>query len=300
MKMLSALSIAALLSIVLSCSNQASEEGANAVGSVNEYDTAEEVLDSTVAEKNSQDRKFIRTADIRFRVKDVAKTTERIEHITSAFGGFITLTQLNSSIDRTTTTPVTADSSLECTYYTVSNDISLRVPNTYLDTVTYLIAKEISFLNSRTIKADEVSFQLLANKMARSRADRNTRRMENVVKERRGKVGEVIEAEDRIDEKAEQRDEAIVNHLALTDQVNFSTVSLSLYQRPSISKEMVLSDKIIEPFQPGLGARLLDSLKTGWQVVEVLFLFVVKLWGVLVLAIFGYFVWKRFKAKSAV
>ena len=103
---------------------------------------------AAVVDKNST-RKFIRTADVKFKVKNVAKSTYAIEDATSKFGGFVTYTNLQSTINEEDKTKVSQDSTLVTTKYKVENNITIRVPNTKLDTVIKTIAKQIHFLDYR-------------------------------------------------------------------------------------------------------------------------------------------------------
>ena len=77
---------------------------------------------------------FIRTANVKFRVENVAKATHQIEAVITQQGGFVTYTKLNSQKDDTQAVAISADSLLETTRYTVSNTMTLRVPNASLDT----------------------------------------------------------------------------------------------------------------------------------------------------------------------
>ncbi len=111
---------------------------------------SKDFISSSAAIENKKDtaHKFIRTADLKFKVKSVIKSTYNIEEITSRQGGFVTYTNLTSSIDKITPTAVSADSSLETTQYTVTNSITLRVPNIKLDTTLKEISKNIDYLGS--------------------------------------------------------------------------------------------------------------------------------------------------------
>ena len=102
-------------------------------------------------------------------MKNVAKSTYAIENIVAKNGGFVTFTDLKSNINEKSETKISQDSSLETTRFTVDNTITLRVPNTQLDTVLKSMVKEVVFLDNRLIKADDVALQLLSNKMAQKR-----------------------------------------------------------------------------------------------------------------------------------
>ncbi len=157
MKHLSKLGLASLfLAIAFSCKQADGLENSNTEISA---DTAASVSSNAAVEKKDSNRKFVRTADLKFKVKNVAKSTYAIENIVTKSGGFVTFTDLKSNISEKSQTKVSQDSTLETTRYTVDNTITLRVPNTQLDTVLKSMAEEIAFLDSRLIKADDVALQ---------------------------------------------------------------------------------------------------------------------------------------------
>src|SRR5665213_1920869 len=86
-------------------------------------DSTLKMMSSSAAVENGKDssRRFIRTADLKFRVKNAVRASYSIEDITRHFGGIVTYTHLYSDVERTTTIPVSEDSSLETTYYTMIN-----------------------------------------------------------------------------------------------------------------------------------------------------------------------------------
>ncbi|MCX6210171.1 MAG: DUF4349 domain-containing protein, partial [Bacteroidetes bacterium] len=190
-------------------------------------------ISSTAAVENNKDstHKFIRTADLKFKVKSVIASTYDIEAITSRLGGFVTYTNLQSTVDNVSNTAINADSTLETTYYTVSNSITLRVPNTKLDTTLKEISKNIDYLDYRIIKADDVALQLLSNNLTQKRSAKYEQRLANAIDNRGKKLKETTVAEDVLLNKQEQADNAKVSNLSLNDQLNFSTITLAIYQR---------------------------------------------------------------------
>jgi hypothetical protein len=131
------------LGLVLSCKqSRASEESADYSESAITDSTSVISSSAAVVDKNSN-RKFVRTADVKFKVKNVAKSTYAIEDATTKFGGFVTYTNLQSNIHNEDRTKVSQDSTLVTTKYKVDNNITIRVPNTKMDTVIKTIAKQI-------------------------------------------------------------------------------------------------------------------------------------------------------------
>jgi Domain of unknown function (DUF4349) len=258
--------------------------------------TANAFVSSSAAVENNQDstRKFIRTADLKFKVSSVIQATYNIENSTQRHGGFVAYTNLASKIDKVTNTAVSADSSLETTHYTVTNTLSLRVPNTKLDTILKEISRNIDYLDYRIIQADDVALQVLANDLTQIRTAKNEKRLTKAIDNRGKKLKETTAAEDLLLNSQEQADNAKVSNLQLADQINFSTVKLLIYQRPTIKREMLPNQQNIRAYQPHFGHRMLESLQQGWSALAAIVLFLTQLWGVFLVAGVAYFVYRRY------
>ncbi|MCX6230107.1 MAG: DUF4349 domain-containing protein [Bacteroidetes bacterium] len=262
--------------------------------------TSNAFISSTAAVENNKDstHKFIRTADLKFKVKSVIASTYDIEAITSRLGGFVTYTNLQSTVDNVSKTAINADSTLETTYYTVSNSITLRVPNTKLDTTLKEISKNIDYLDYRIIKADDVALQLLSNNLTQKRSAKYEQRLANAIDNRGKKLKETTVAEDVLLNKQEQADNAKVSNLSLNDQINFSTITLAIYQRQTLKRELISNDKNIEAYEPGFGSKMLDALKYGWEILASFIIFMIKLWGLILFGLILYILYRKFWNKN--
>ncbi|RYD79078.1 MAG: DUF4349 domain-containing protein, partial [Sphingobacteriales bacterium] len=233
---------------------------------------------------NKTGRKFIRTAELKFKVKDVVKATYAIEDIAVNAGGFVTNTNLTSEINNTTVTAISADSSLETDYYSVINNMTLRVPNAKLDSTLRAVAVWVDYLDFRIIKADDVGLQLLQNQLAQNRTGKHQERLTKAIDKRGKKLDETVNAEENLLNKQQQLDEAKISNLSLNDQINYSTVNIAMYQRQTIKRELIGNNKNIDAYEPGFGAKLLESLKFGGHILAEFILFLAKLWGMFLFA----------------
>ena len=261
---------------------------------------ASSYVSSSAAKENNNDtlHKFIRTADLKFKVKSVIKSTYSIEETTARQDGFVTCSKLESNIDHKDLTPVSADSSLETMYFTVSNDIIIRVPNTKLDTTLKIISRQIDFLDYRIIKADDVALKIYANKLTENRIAKNKERVTNEIDKQGKKLNETTNAENSVLDKQEQADNAKVSNLDIADQVKFSTISITIYQRGDIKREMVSNNKNIDAYTPGLGSQILASIKTGWEIMEAFLIFIAKLWAFILLGIAAYILYRKYSRQA--
>lgn len=288
----------ALLLLVLAIACKQSDASMEASSETAENKTTTNIISSNAAvDPKNSNRKFVRTADIKFKVKNVAKSTYAIENIIATHGGFVTFTDLKSTINDSNTTKISQDSILETIKYTVDNSITFRVPNTSMDTVLRAMIKEIDFLDNRLIKADDVSLQMLSNKLTQKRLQKSRARLEKGIDSKGKILNQIVAAEDTVLNKDTDTDVALLSTLSLEDQVNFSTVTLYLYQRETTKSEVLKNEKNVNAFRANIGLQIVDSLKTGWYMLEAIISFVVQLWSIILLIIIGFFIYRNYLKK---
>jgi len=283
-----------VITLIISCKKSNAPEEAYSEMAV----AADTVSSSAAVEKEGSTRKFIRTADIKFKVKNVTKSTYVIENITNKFDGFVTYTNLQSNIIDEFETQISLDSTLQTIRYNVENDITIRVPNKRLDTVIKSIAKQIEFLDYRVIKADDVALKLLSNQLSQKRSANNEKRIEKAIDTKGKKINDIMEAENTLANKKEQSDTAKLDNLSLEDQVNFSTLTIKIYQNESVKQETIANTKDSNYYKPNIGIRILDSLKSGWYVLLNIIVVLFEIWWLLLLIIGGYLFYKKYTKKE--
>jgi hypothetical protein len=292
MKNVKSILVIALSIALFSCAPKASEEAPMS-------DSRAVMVSSSAAVENKKDstHKFVRTAELKFKVKSVIKSTYDIEDITTRIGGFVTYTNLTSDASSTETKEISSDSSIIVTHFVVTNSIIIRVPNTKLDTTLKQISRNIVYLDSRVIKADDASLQLLSNNLTIKRSDKNEARLKNAIDNRGKKLNETTSAEELLLNKQEQADNARIANLSLKDQINFSTITLTIYQNEGVNYEKIASEKNSKQYEPSFGFRILDSLSYGWSIFENIIVFLLNLWGLVVIGVLGFLGYKLYVIK---
>lgn len=284
----------AVISLIISCKkSEAYEEASSEIAT-----TANTISSTAAVEKEGSTKKFIRTADIKFKVKNVTQSTYIIENITNKFDSFVTYTNLQSNIIDEFETKISLDSTLQTIRYNVENDITIRVPNKRLDTVLKSIAKQIAFLDYRVIKADDVSLKMLSNQLSQSRNANNEKRIEKAIDTKGKKINDIMDAENTLANKKEQNDNTKLENLSIQDQINFSTLTLKIYQNESVKQEIIANTKDSNYYKPNIGIRILDSLKSGWYVLLNIIVFLFEIWWLLLLIIGVFFFYKKYSKKE--
>lgn len=106
-----------------------------------------------------------------------------------------------------------------------------------------------------------------------------------------------MDAEEDLSSKRAVVDQAKLVNLALEDQINFSTITLQLYQRDCVSRELSSNEKNINRYRPHLGLKVMDGLKTGWYMLEEIIAFIIQFWTLFVLGGIGFWLYNRYWKK---
>lgn len=243
-------------------------------------------------------RRFIRSADLRFRTADVVRSTYAIEDLVARMGGHVEHTHLATRIDQRYTTPISADSLLETTRYTVINSMTLRVPVAKLDTTLKSLVPFVDLLDHRTVKAQDVRLLLLSNRMTQDRVARHEQRVSNAIDEQGRKLRETVGAEDKLLDRQEQADQAKLDNLDLEDRIAYSTITLGLYQREQVRRDVLANEQNIERYEPGFGEQLGEALKDGWNALLSLVVMLTRFWSVILLMIVVVVLYRRWSRRK--
>lgn len=256
--------------------------------------TKKEKIEEEAAEPVAGDKKIIRTADLTIKVKDVILSTYEIEDITEDFGGFVeSANQANEIIDQTKT-EVSKDSILEITRYSIKSNIVIRVPSKNLSMTIKSISRQIGFVDSYNIQADDVSLRMRSNELTQKRNIKTEKRIEKAIDTKGVKMKDVINAENDLAEKKEERDNARLDNISMQDKVSFSTLSIQIYQDELVKKELIANATDIDSYKPSIGTRIADSLKSGWYVLANIIDFVFSMWWLIAISFLAFWLYKKY------
>ncbi|GGD62153.1 hypothetical protein GCM10011514_27820 [Emticicia aquatilis] len=263
----------------ISCTNGTEKESAN-IASEMMADSSSIIPDNSNLTKNEalKNKKFIRTAESKFRVKDVKQTTQRIHDLTNKYGGYVSSMSLKSEPTKSKKVQISADSLAKVERFIVCNELTIRVPNQQLDSLLRDIFQMVDYWDNCELKTDDASLLLLANSMKAKRLESFSDRNKANIDKKKGNITIASEAEKEVLNYENQADNYKVDQQSIEDRVNFSVVNLQIYQAESIQKTAIPDIKNIEPYHPNIFLQVGDSLKDGWLVLEDLLVFLMKFW----------------------
>lgn len=235
-------------------------------------------VSSSAATFDDGQRKFIRTAQAQFRVKDVYTSALAIEDVAAQQGGFVVDNDIAAQTLSVQRRPAGDGKLLELAEYTVRGTLTVRVPSDKTQVFLRAIASQMEFLDQRGFDAADAQFQMLRQQLAYQREQ-----------QAQLELGQALQSGDRLDRKADviaartgsklQRDEALIQQKEFEDRVAFSTINLTLYQLSKIRQtEMVDVEAVFEKHSPGFFWRLFSALRVGWYGLLDLLLALLQVW----------------------
>jgi len=263
----------------------ADSAGINDAGMQDKSDSKEPALakDIKVSTKTPSDKKLIRNAELKFKVKSVIDATEKIEDMAAKYDGYVVYSNLQNRQDEYNRIQYRRDSIIICQQITVINNIQLRIPNVKLDSFIRNLNPLVVFLDSRVIKLNDVTFQYFRNLKKSERLKNYSKRQVNHIDNQESKLHETTSAEENLLNSQMQSDETQINNMELDDQLKYCNISVEIYQKPVVVREVAYDFNYVSASKPNVFKRIADSVIYGWWILEEIIVFLIRLWGVFVL-----------------
>jgi Domain of unknown function (DUF4349) len=260
--------ILSLFQLACSKADQSMEESAALL------DTSSIVSSMAISPKADSLKNMVITTEIKFKVNNVVKATYNIEDVTRKNGGRVVFTELRSEIHDNSRNQISSDSALETSKFTTHNIMKLRIPNNKLDTALREIARQISFFDYRIIKVEDVTLEILGNKLQQKRNEIGAARILNSDSEKIKANNENLGVEFQ-----ESADNARIANLLLQDKVKMSTVEINIYQNPQTISKVITSIEKPLGYGRSIKYEIISSIRFGWVLVETTFVYILKFWS---------------------
>ncbi|WP_183577204.1 DUF4349 domain-containing protein [Mucilaginibacter sp. X5P1] len=252
-----------LTGIVLlgACKNKSSYESADAADSARIED---KIADTTLTAK------LVKTADIRFKVKNVQQAGENISALATKYNGMVMHHNMTSTDEQTHDVRLSDDSIMRISAFNTSADMTVKIPTEKLDEFLTTVSHMGIHVNESKMDIEDKSLDYLAEKL------KLKNRQEFIAQQKQGKI--IVKDPNKVmDLKDDMVDEQIGNK-RIDDEVKYSVISMSFYQSNTISKEIIVNDDTSTynlPFFSQLGM----AIQNGWFIFSEVIIGLVNVWA---------------------
>lgn len=263
-------------------------------GSGNEKQVSDSANFDNAGNTTHPARRFLRSACLKFKVREVSESVQFLENKTRQLGGFVSYSTITNSTEDSTAFPVDRDSVLQTIHYTTEGFLTVRVPDDQLDSFLAIINPLSVFLVRREVRTEDVGLQWLANQWTRQRAITNKQRTVSDMHKRSKYPDSQLDIEQRMDQQAETADQAKLNNLTLEDAVRYSTVSLVIYQDPTTMVSKFMKPPVVEEYGTSFVDQMGQSLTEGWLLLKLLIINLARIWSLLLIVLASLIIYYRF------
>lgn len=262
-------------------------------------DSIKTVLKSSAASMNRLDstHMFVRTADVRCRVDEVADATYSVEKTVRELGGYVNDTRLSTTQNWQHEVRTDPDSVKRSSSYRVANNLVIRVPAKNLDSLLSALAPLVQYMDYRNVNVNDITLEQLAKQLEQKRLAVYNAMLQSKVVDQNVKPDKLMNAADAMLAKQEQADNAYLESLRLNDKVEFATLNLQLYQPEVITTSMVFIEEPQPPYTASIGARLLNSLEAGWTGFSYILSGIVLLWPLWLIGGITWYIVRRWQRR---
>jgi hypothetical protein len=218
--------------------------------------------------------RLIKTADYRFRVAAVKKSTERIEAAIKRYPAHI------------------GSSSLLLLGNSIENKITIRVRSEFFNELLKEIDQESVYTHYRNIKTEDVAKQFVDLESRLKTKLEVQERYKQILRTRTGKIEELLAAEKQIGELQEEIEAAVSKINFLKDQVAYSTINLEIYENVAEDKLAGDDDSILQKFT--------EAFLNGFDGAVHVLVALTRIWPLILFVILSYAFYRNRKRLLAV
>jgi hypothetical protein len=265
---------------LISCAGDMGKREAAAVSSQASTPTIDESKVGATSTNNDilsiDNPKLIKQAEMRMEVESLKEKTDAIKLIISNYKGYISSMNFSN------------------TYSTSENSLIIKIPSNQFDLTIDAISKQAKYLESKTIRIDDVSEEYIDVEARIKTKLEVEQRYLDILRNKAKTVKDVLEAEEQLRLIREEIEAKQARLNVLKNQVAYSTLTLSVYEKIDVKNAP-------EPNELSFFKKTGNALKGGWEFIEVLFLGALYIWPIWILLFIGiYFYRKRSRARKKI
>ncbi len=247
---------------------------------------------SSVATMKVKDKQFIKTADINMEVKDVYEATVSIEKSTQDMGGFVTHSNLKSTVVSEDTYNTSDKEAVLVKKYQTDNTMQLRIPTDKLGQLLTLINDKKLFLNARIINAEDVTADIQYAKLETQR----NKKTDGQIAQMNIHKDKVNMSNDNIKESNQQQMES----MNIADRMKYSTVDLYIKEPKIRTAEIAVANtqSIDDKYKFNFIYSAKSAFVGGFYLIQRMFVGLLAIWPIVIIAAVAFYFYRKNKSNK--
>ncbi len=235
--------------------------------------------------------KVVKTADMRFQVKSVQQTTEKITALTTSFGGTVVHHWMRSTAGDSVDIHKSNDSIMRVTVINSMAEMTVEIPPANVENFMNEVAQLGIYIKNRKMDASDKTLDYLSTRL-------KLKNQTELVKQQKNEAANKKTPDDLLAFKNNIVDQQI-NNRKIDDSVKNSVIMLSFYEDNTISKKIIANNDL-SAYNLPFSKRMVMSFENGWSIFVDILAGIANFW---VLGPIGFGIWvavRYYKSKAFV
>lgn len=220
-----------------------------------------------------QNLKIIKSAKVKYQVKNVKTATKQIKKAVSSYGTYISEMRFENNL------------------YRKENRFTIKIPHTHFDSAMDSISTFSEFIDYENISTQDVTTEYVDLEARLKTKLEVKQRYESILRKNAITVEDILATEDKLRIIQEEIEVTQGRLKYLTNKVAFSTIQIDLYETVNYKEEPSTYNKTF-------WTKTKNALSSGWHMIEILFLGILHIWPLVITGtILFIFIKNRLKKK---
>lgn len=216
-----------------------------------------------------RDLKIIKSANVKYKVKDVKIATQKIKNYAFKYDAYI------------------SDLRFENSHYSLENRFTLKVPQQHFDTMMDSMVSVAEFVDYENITTEDITEQYIDIQTRLKTKLEVRERYESVLRKNAKTVEDILATEEKLRIIQEEIEASQGKLKYLSNKVAYSTIQIDLYETVDYKEEP-------ETYAKSFWSKSKEGLIFGWELIEAIVLGIIYIWPLLLIGFaVGYIIKKR-------
>lgn len=221
-------------------------------------------------EIKKQNLKIIRSASVKYQVKDVKGITKKINNLVTLQNGYISDLRFSNNL------------------YKKENRFTIKIPQNNFDVIMDSISKFAEFIDFENITSKDVTEEYIDIQTRLKTKIEIKQRYETILRKRAKTVEEILATEEKLRVIQEEIEAAQGKLQYVTNKVSLSTIEVNLYETVNYKEEPVSYTKTFSN-------KIKNGFSYGWKLIENIIIGITYIWPLLLIGIVVLFYIQRKK-----
>lgn len=215
--------------------------------------------------------KIIKSSNVRYKVIDVKKATEKIKMISNLYNSYVSEMRFDNNL------------------YKKENRFTLKVPARHFDVIMDSISRVAEFIEFENISTRDVTSEYIDVEARLKTKLEVKERYESILRNNAKSVEDLLDVEEKLQRIQEEIESSQGKLKYFTNKVAYSTIQVDLYETVEYKEEP-------EQYKKTFLAEIKEGFVSGWDIIKSFFIGIIYIWPlVLIGSIVFIFIRKRLR-----